>query len=103
MSDFFERLGDFLKDILYNIFDGIFSAIVEAFKLFHYIIYKIFLLGLTFATIGFAVGVVFLILNVIEAINGVWFNHTRFFVPMIWLFGAYIVLFAICRIIRPRD
>lgn len=102
MGNLLERMADFFKELVALIGEGILAGVVSAFSLFHLIVYKILVLFLSFATIGFAVGIIFLALNVMEAFDGTWITNTQYFNPMLWLFAIYIVLFTLCRIIRPK-
>lgn len=103
MNYFFWRIGDFFKRLFLGLIENIVAVTIGALETVRYLLYKICMLVLVFTNIGFVVGFVLLVLNIMEAIKGTFITQTKYFVPMLILFGAHIVLFSLCRILKPRD
>lgn len=103
MNYFFWRIGDFFKRIFLGLIENIVAVTIGALETVRYLLFKICMLALVFTNIGFVIGLVLLVLNIIEATKGVFITQTKYFIPMIVLFVAHIVLFSLCRILKPKD
>lgn len=112
---------DFLYDILYYIGLGIakfldlmimifkligksvIMAILAAFTMLRMVVYSIIKIVMTITTFCFLWGLWLLFLNIKQAVNGVNFFETKYFVPMLWLCGSHLVATIIYEIVRPKD
>ncbi len=103
MDYFFWRIGDFFKRFFKGLFSGIVGAVVCALETARYLLYKVCMIILVFTNIGFIVGLVLLVLNIVEVYRGASFVDSRYFQPMIILLVSHIVLFSICRLLKPND
>lgn len=110
MEFFLWEIKDFLCDCIYAIgrffkyiFVSIFQMFVLAFETARYILYRILCVILALTNIGFLVGIYFLICNIRETLNGVSFTDTSKFTAMIILFVCHIVMFMLCKLVRPKD
>lgn len=99
MDYYLWRLFDFFKEV----FENLLYFINSILRLIRYILYKIALLIWCITTIGKWIAVVLLILNVIETFEGTFITQTKYFFPMLILFGTEIVLHLICLILIPKD
>lgn len=99
MDYYLWRLFNFLKDVFWGLID----LIKNLLWLIRYILYKTFLSIWSIATIGKWIAIVLLILNVIEAFDGTFITQTKYFSPMLILFGAEMILHLICFILKPKD
>lgn len=79
------------------------GLIFSAIDILRYIIFKILLVIMTITNIGFFIGLILLIFNIKESIQGVNFFDTRYFGTMIILIVTHIVLMIISIFIKPKE
>ena len=103
MNNILLKIGMFFKNLLFGFLRSIVAVIIGAVETIRYILYKLCRIILVFTNIGFIVGIFFLVLNIIEAVNGVFFTQTKYFRAMIILIVCHIIMFNVCRILMPKD
>lgn len=109
MNIFLWEIKEFISDVacgvgnvFLNIGRGIIDFFVITFGTIRVIVYKIMCVVLAITTICFMIGLFLLFLNVREMMNGVGFIDTKYFYPMLYLCGAHILTFVICKVLRPK-
>lgn len=103
MNYFFWRIGDFFKRLFLGLIENIIAVTIGAVETVRYLLYKICMILLVFTNIGFIVGIVLLVLNIMEAVEGTFITQTKHFQTMLILIISHIVLFSLCRILKPKD
>lgn len=116
-----KNFKDFLFDVLYYIGLGIATfidliikvlklagkcflmAILSAFAMFRMVVYSVIKIVMTITTFCFMGGLWLLFLNIKQAVGGVNFFETKYFIPMLWLCGSHLVVSIIFEIVRPKD
>lgn len=91
------------KEIILSITRFLISLLLGSIYIVRLIIYKILLVIMAITSIGFFIGLFFLIINIKESINGINFFDTKYFGTMIILLGTHIVLMIISIIIKPKE
>lgn len=101
LSDIGYSIRSILKKIFKNIGISIIEFLLMSITMVRFILYKVMCIVMAITSICFTVGLILLILNIYEALNGTWFIDTKYFEPMSYLLGSHAVAFFICKILKP--
>ncbi len=109
MTKFFNEISFYwmiirktIKRFFKFIIESIGEMFVDVFFTILVILYKILSIVVGFTTIGFIAGLILLYFNIKEAFGGVMINDTKYFIAMLYLFGAHIIVFTLYRFFQKK-
>lgn len=100
---FFDDVLIKIKQVLRFIASGIIEIILMALLTIYGIIYKLFSIAVGITNIGFVVGIVLLVLNIMEFNkNDIGFTATKYFDEMLFLFAIHIAVYFVYKLLSIK-